>query len=75
MIEITSARILKFASANPQLWHEGLDKKDVKKIKKRAESDKSLFKKFYWPQAKSYIFQDILDDNCYCITKEYYNSI
>lgn len=75
-MRIATQKILKFRSVNNSLWHEGLSEEEAKILKKNVTGKFGiLWKKFYWPKGKSYIFQSRLMGNVYCITKKYYDSL
>lgn len=77
MNKITNSKILSFVRTYPDKWHEGLEEKEAIKVKKWVEGKfgKKLWRKFYWKKADSYIFQDLIDDHVYCISKKYFDNL
>ena len=71
MREINSkqvSRIQKYIRKNNLHWKEGLKDSEINYVKN------TLKPKFYWIEAKSYIFHKYWSMNYYCITKEYFDS-
>ena len=75
-MRISTAKIRKFTDKYPHLWHEGCSEKDCRKVKESVTGKfGKLWTRFYWPLGKSYLFQSKLDDNIFCITKKYFDSL
>lgn len=64
-------RIQLYVKKNDLRWKEGIEEWQAKDVKYKQK----LKPKFYWIEAKSYIFHEHNSMNYYCITKTYFDAL